>query len=170
MLTALLGSLLLAAGPRGERPTRPALNRPGASSFVVEIDGIEAGSFRTVEGLGARLDVVPFAGGEDLLLERLGEALFARVTLAAGAPGPPLVEWQQEVAEGEAAPRDVELVMRLERDTATWRAGPVPFCRWKLPAARLAALEEQRVVLEGDGQTPIEWAACPGALWPKNRI
>lgn len=103
--------------------------------FKVEIEGVAVGAFSACEGLEARVDVVDFSDGEDLLVrKRPGRARYANIVLRRGTVNDTaLWDWFKNVLDGKVE-RKVGSIIVLD-DTAKevlrynfFEAWP---CRWK---------------------------------------
>lgn len=64
---------------------RGDLDHMGAYNFTVDIEGVNAGYFKGVDGLSAEIEVIEFQDGDDYYLrKRPGRAKFSDVTLKKG--------------------------------------------------------------------------------------
>ena len=81
---------------------------PGVlSRFKVEIEGIEVGTFREVEGLNNETEVVEYQDGEhDSVRKRPGKTSYENIILRRGwSDSTELLAWREEVMRGEADTR-----------------------------------------------------------------
>ena len=97
-------------------PTRRAeLDHVGAYNFRVEIEGVTAGAFRSVEGLGAETEVIEYQDGDDnFLRKRPGRTKYSNITLKRGYTATDdLWNWWKQVAENPNKPikRTITLVL-----------------------------------------------------------
>jgi len=64
---------------------RNELDHMGAYNFTVEIEGVQAGYFKGVDGLQTEIEVIEFQDGDDYFLrKRPGRSKFSDVTLKKG--------------------------------------------------------------------------------------
>lgn len=93
---------------------RAELDHVGAYNFAVEINGVEAGYFKGVDGINAELEVIEFQDGDDLQLrKRPGRAKFGDVTLKKGyIVTAQLQNWWKETREGKYDRKDISVVLR----------------------------------------------------------
>lgn len=77
---------------------------PGVlSRFKVEIEGIEVGTFREVEGIENETEIVEYQDGEhDSVRKRPGKTSFSNIVLRRGwTDSTELIEWREAVMRGE---------------------------------------------------------------------
>ncbi len=94
--------------------------------FRVEIEGVQAGTFTSVENLTAEVEVIEFKDGDDhVLRKRPGRTHYGDVTLKKGVLNNiALWEWWQAVSAGKLERKDVALIL-LNKDGKE-------LLRWKL--------------------------------------
>lgn len=103
----VMGGALLAAPSR-----RADLDHVGAYNFTVEIEGVQAGYFKAVEGLQAEIEVVEYRDGNDekVVHKRPGRTRFGDVTLKKGyLPNEMLSRWWRSARDGDVEPRDITI-------------------------------------------------------------
>lgn len=85
----------------------------GNYNFRVEINGITAGAFKSVDGLSAEVAVVEYQDGNDLVRrKRPGQAKFGDITLKRGyVEDNKLYEWFMRTLEGKAERKSVSIVL-----------------------------------------------------------
>jgi phage tail-like protein len=112
------------------------LDHVGGYNFIVEIDGVAAGSFKAVDGLEASVEVIEFQDGADLLpRKRPGRTKFNDVTLKKGyIVNKQLQEWWENVRNGKYDRRAVSII--LNDNTATeimrWNLFEAFISKWKM--------------------------------------
>ncbi len=85
----------------------------GNYNFRVEIDGIDAGQFASVEGLQVEIEVVEYQNGDDTILrKRPGSATYTNVVLKKGYTASTVLnDWINEVRNGNYDRRAVSIVL-----------------------------------------------------------
>ena len=75
----------------------------GVNKFIVELDGIGVGSFRTMSGLSSKQDVVEFKlGGDRSVRRKPGRVTFNNITLEHGfSKDTELADWRQAIIDGK---------------------------------------------------------------------
>ncbi len=105
--------------------------------FRVEIDGVDAGQFTEVSGLGAEADVIEYREGADKVTSSRklpGRVRYPNVTLRRGlTTSRDLWEWWKTVRDGALERRTV--VITLLNDAGE------PVLRWRLREAWIAKIE-----------------------------
>jgi phage tail-like protein len=121
-----VGSVLLAVGTvSGQK--RDDLRQ---YLFTVEIDGLPAGMFRHVEGIGVETEVVEFreGGSNDFVHKLPGRGKWPNLVLKRGFLGDPsLLDWAMAAANGNAVRKTVSIAM-LDQAGA-------PIARWRFERA-----------------------------------
>ena len=92
---------------------RGDLDHMGAYNFSVEIQGVQAGYFKGVDGINAEIEVIEFQDGDDLTLrKRPGRSKFGDVTLKKGyIVTPDLQEWWKNARAGQYDRRDISIIL-----------------------------------------------------------
>lgn len=93
-------------------PTRRAeLDHVGAYNFTVEIEGINAGYFKNVDGLSAEIEVIEFQDGDDLVLrKRPGRAKYGDITLKKGyIVTKDLQDWWKAIKDGQYQRKNIAI-------------------------------------------------------------
>ncbi len=92
---------------------RRSSDHVGAYNFVVEIDGIDAGQFLSVEGLSVEQEVIEYQDGDDLILrKRPGRAKYGDITLKKGfVADSVLSDWIEAAAQGKVARKTVSIAL-----------------------------------------------------------
>lgn len=85
----------------------------GNYNFNVEIDGISAGSFKAVDGLSAKVAVIDYQDGHDLVArKRPGRTSYGDITLKRGyVEDKSLYEWFMAVANGKVQRKSVSIIL-----------------------------------------------------------
>lgn len=153
----LLGLMFIAGIPplgADDEPIR-------AYGFVVEIEGIDAGSFSEVSGLGGEIEVIEYQNGDDILLrKRPGRAKFGDITLKRGFVGSsPVLEWFDEVRGGTTQRRDIVLTLQDDRGISkgSWTLSGCWPKAWRVGGVRdgeMTLVEEVVLVVEEITFTP----------------
>ena len=95
-------------------PTRRAeLDHVGAYNFCVEIQGVQAGYFKGVDGINCEIEVIEFQDGDDLTLrKRPGRSKFGDVTLKKGyIVTADLQDWWKNARDGQYDRRDISVIL-----------------------------------------------------------
>ena len=95
-------------------PTRRKdLDHIGAYNFKVEINGVTAGSFKSVDGLSCTIEVIEYQDGEDLKLrKRPGRHKYGDITLKKGyIYNTQLEEWWNNTIQGKYDRRDISIIL-----------------------------------------------------------
>lgn len=137
-------------------PSRREIDHIGAYNFRVEIDGIEAGHFKGVDGLAAEIDVIEFQDGDDLLLrKRPGVARFSDVTLRKGYVATnTLMDWWEATRAGQYDRRSVSIVLldNAANEITRWNLFECWPRRWELSTLQggsaMALFESITIVTE----------------------
>jgi phage tail-like protein len=85
----------------------------GNYNFIVEIDGISAGAFKQVDGLGAKVAVIEYQDGHDMIRrKRPGLTTYEDITLKRGyVEDQSLYKWFMAVAEGKVQRKSVSIIL-----------------------------------------------------------
>ena len=128
-------------------------------SFLVEIDGIAAASFKTVSGLSAEVELLEYREGSDPVSSSRklpGRIRYPNVTLRRGlTTSSDLWDWWESVSEGGAYRRNVAITLLddLHTPVLSWRlrnAFPVKFELSELDASKNeVAIESIELAHEG---------------------
>ncbi len=128
-------------------------------SFLVEIDGIAAASFKTVSGLSAEVELLEYREGSDPVSSSRklpGRIHYPNVTLRRGlTTSSDLWDWWKSVSEGGAYRRNVAITLLDDSHTPvlSWRlrnAFPVKFELSELDAGKNeVAIESIELAHEG---------------------
>ena len=118
--------------------------------FSIEIEGVMQGAFAACDGLEARVDIVEFNDGDDLVVhKRPGRARYANIVLRRGTTtGSALWDWFRKVLEGKVERKSGSVIVNDDAGDELFRynffeAWP---CRWKsleLDADRPGTLVEE---------------------------
>ena len=83
-----------------------------AYRFIVELDNVNVGSFRTMSGLGTKQDVVEFKlGGDKSVRRKPGRTSFGNIVLERGfSTGRELWDWRKNVVDGKGDRRSGSIV------------------------------------------------------------
>jgi len=118
--------------------------------FKIEIEGVTQGAFAACDGLEARVDVVEFADGDNLMAhKRPGRARYANIVLRRGTTNnTELWNWFKQVMDGRVERRAGSVIVCDDAGDEAFRynffeAWP---CRWKsleLDADRPGTLVEE---------------------------
>ena len=136
-LAFLVSAMFAAAAVQA--PVRRDRDYVGVFNFRVEIDGVEAGQFRSISGLSCETEVVEYKDGSDPNRIRLlpGPTRCGPIVLEYGTGlNPGLWDWYSSVIEGNPVRKDGSVVLLANDDTevARWnfyRAFPI---RWEGPS------------------------------------
>ena len=108
----------------------------GAYNFTVEIEGIQAGYFKGVDGLSTEMEVIEYQDGDDLTLrKRPGRAKYGDITLKKGyVVTPDLQKWFEDVQNGNVSRKTitVKLLDNTGKDVQTWVAYETWPSKWKV--------------------------------------
>lgn len=129
--------LLAASVTCASAQERPDSDPIGAYNFVVEIEGINAGYFKNVDGLSAEIEVIEYQDGDDLILrKRPGRAKFGDITLKKGyIVTEDLQSWWRSTIEGKQHRRNVQIHLQdpaTKQRVATWNLIGCWPKQWKL--------------------------------------
>jgi len=128
-LLAVVAALVIAAGValvfgRLEwTPLAVEAQRGPVYAFKVEIDGVTAGAFRSVDGLAAEIEVIEFVDGGDLRVrKRPGRVKYGDITLKRGyIANSQLFDWVKQIERGELAQKIMTIsLMDGERVVEAW--------------------------------------------------
>lgn len=94
-------------------PTRRDFDHIGAYNFRVEIDGVNAGRFKRVTGLGGDIDVVEYQDGDDTTVrKRPGLARFRDVRLEKGyVASTDLIDWWELARRGDYTRKNMSIIL-----------------------------------------------------------
>jgi len=135
----LIATSVIAAVAVQAPARRPKSDYIGNYNFRVEIEGVDAGQFRSVDGLSCETEVIEYKDGSDPNRIHLlsGPSRCGPIVLTYGAgTNPSLWNWFSSVAEGNLVRKDGSVILLADDDTeaARWnfyRAFPV---RWEGPS------------------------------------
>ena len=140
-------------GRRGE------LDHMGAYNFTIDIEGVNAGYFKGVDGLQAEIEVIEFQDGDDYFLrKRPGRAKFSDVTLKKGyIVTQDLQDWWRAARDGQYDRRDVSIILNdnAGNEIRRWNLYGCWPCKWEtspLVGNRDALLEESITLVVEDMQ------------------
>ncbi len=118
--------------------------------FRIEIEGVTQGAFAACDGLEARIDVVEFADGSDLIArKRPGRARYSNVVLKRGVVGShELWNWFKTAVDGKVERRSGSIILLNDAAEEVLRYNFFEGwpCRWKslvLEANSAGALVEE---------------------------
>ena len=137
-------------------PVRRETDHLGAFNFLVEIEGIETGGFRSVRGLSGEIDVVEFRDGADQFVQKVpGVARFGDIVLEHGYVGTTeLLEWWESIRQGGGDRRSMSIVLLDEarNEVRRWNCFGCWPRRWELSplegVASRALFESITIVVE----------------------
>jgi len=127
-----------------------------SNRFLIELDGVNVGSFRTMSGLSSKQDVVEYKlGGDKSVRRKPGRVTFNNITLERGfTDDKTLAEWRQKIVDGEDDRRTGAIVF-LNQDGSEairynfFRAWPV---NWEGPSLNASgndmAIEKLELAVE----------------------
>lgn len=121
----------------------------GNYRFIIEIEGVQAGAFRSFSGLSTKNEVIEYRrGGDRTVRRRPGRIHFSNLVLEKGfTTSTDLFDWQETVRRGEAEKKSGSLII-LDHDGSEQRrynfheAWPVS---WEAPG-----------MVAGAGETAVE--------------
>ena len=120
--------------------------------FRLEIEGIKAGSFDSVENLKAKIDVVEYQDGDDRFLhKRPGRTSYENVTLRRGTVNSPVLwKWWSDVSAGKFKPRTVSIILlsKSGKPVLQWHLLGCWPCEWQFAAEQLDEEKPHIVMLE----------------------
>lgn len=95
----------------------------GHFNFSVEIEGLSAGAFREVEGIGMQIEEIEFQDGTDLWpKKRPGRKKFNNIRLKKGFVNKDtLFKWMMETMKGKLSRKSVSIVLHDDAGVATMR-------------------------------------------------
>ena len=117
----------------------------GNYRFVVEIDGVQAGYFRSMSGLSSKQDVIEYKlGGDRSVRRKPGRTSFTNLILEKGfSTNSAIHDWRKEIMEGKKTKKNGSVVV-LDHDGSEqvrynfFRAWPVG---WEAPSLTAGAAE-----------------------------
>ena len=117
-------------------PTRRTeIDHIGSCKFKVEISGIDAGRFTSVDGIEATTEVISFTDGDDMLIrKRPGRTNYSNLILRKGYIGSmALWDWFNQATQGNYDRKNISIILLDEAGNDIIRYniyGAWP-CRWK---------------------------------------
>ena len=137
----------------------------GNFNFSVELEGVFVAQFKSVSGLGAKVDTVEYRSGLDRnIRKRPGQAHVNNITLKRGVMlwgHDSMWKWFKKAMEGHVERKSGSIVMRDDRLLETFRfnfyeAWPCSWKGWELDGdGRAAVVEEVELVCERIERFPI---------------
>lgn len=90
---------------------RKELDHVGAYNFSVEIEGINAGYFKAVDGISAEVEVIEFQDGDDIILrKRPGRTKYGDITLKKGyVITKDLQDWWKDIKDGNYERKNIAI-------------------------------------------------------------
>ncbi|MCO4769195.1 MAG: phage tail protein [Deltaproteobacteria bacterium] len=121
----------------------------GNYRFLIEIEGVNAGYFKSMSGLASKQDMIEYRfGGDRSIRRKPGRISFTNLVLEMGyTVETALFDWRKEVGEGDYEKRDGSVII-LDHDGSEqvrynfYKAWPVS---WEAPA-----------LVAGAGETAVE--------------
>ena len=117
----------------------------GNCRFMVELEGLSVGAFRTATGLDSKQEVIEYRlGGDDAVRRKPGRITYSNIVLERGfTSDTTLSEWRQKIEQGEDDRRSGSVVMLDKDDTEAmrwnfYRAWPIA---WEAPGLTAGANE-----------------------------
>jgi phage tail-like protein len=108
----------------------------GSYNFKVEIDGVTAGAFKTVDGLACTVEVIEYQDGDDLKLrKRPGRHKYGDITLKKGyIHNTQLEEWWTNTIQGKYDRRSISVVLfdNIGKEIVRWDCYECFPIEWKL--------------------------------------
>jgi phage tail-like protein len=137
VVSALFAAAAVQAPARLDRDYIPAFN------FRVEIEGVDAGQFRSVSGLKCETEVIEYKDGNDPNRIRLlpGPTRCGPIVLEYGTGlNPGLWDWYSSVIEGNPVRKDGAVILLANDDTevARWNFYQAFPIRWEGPSLESA--------------------------------
>ena len=86
----------------------------GNYNFKIEIEGVEAGQFTSVDGLSIEQEVIEYQNGDDLLVrKRLGRVKYGDITLKKGYVDNTLNDWieQARLGSGDYVRKTISIIL-----------------------------------------------------------
>ena len=108
--------------------------------FRVEIDGVDAGFFKSVEGLSIEQEVIEFQSGGETLVHKLpGRVKYPNIVLKQGfVPGSTLNDWIEASATGNTVRKNISITLvdraRNNQELHRWNLLDCFPASWKLGA------------------------------------
>ncbi len=134
---AALGSLVFMTAGQAAKGVIKGGGGGGQASFKVEIDGVEVGGFKSVDGIESETEVIEYQDGDDLTIrKRPGRTKYSNIVLKRGfAQNNDLWQWYQEVIKSKNIRKNISVII-TKRDGS--EAGRYNFfeawpCKWKGP-------------------------------------
>jgi phage tail-like protein len=126
-------------------PNRRPHDHLTGALFRIEISGVTQGAFTSLDGLEARVDVVTYADGSDLVVrKRPGRVHYGNITLKRGfVASDELWQWFQAVAQGQVDRRAGSVILTADDGSEIVRYNFYEGwpCRWKNFALNSMATE-----------------------------
>jgi len=130
---------LLAAGCLLGASNRREFDHIGQFNFKVEIEGVEAGRFKAVDGLESRTEVIEFRDGENRILRLLpGRNKYGNIILKQGTIGKELFwNWRKTAMDGAVERKKGSIVLMNDQGVEVARynfldAWPSKWKAWDL--------------------------------------
>ncbi len=105
-------------------------------NFRVEIDGVTAGAFKSVDGIESSIEVIEFQDGDDLVLrKRPGRAKYGDITLKKGyVSNTQLEDWWMRIQKGQDARKSLSIVYQdlKGEDIFRWNLYDAFISKWKM--------------------------------------
>lgn len=132
----------------------------GAYNFRVEIEGIAAGAFQEVSGLGAEIEIIEYQDGSDLVLrKRPGRTKYSNITLKRGYVGNSAeMDWFEQLTGGATQMRSMAILLEDDAgaELGRWNFFDCWPSSWKVTGVRtggMTLVEEIQMVV---GQVAFE--------------
>ncbi len=141
----------VAPKPAVKKDTSRVFDHQGAFRFRLELGGIQAGSFRSVEGLSVNVELIEYQGGGDKYARQIpGRPKIAPVVLKKGYVNTSFLwDWMKSNMEGELKLENVSVVLLTDdgqNDLARYELSdcwPSSWKGWQLDANSSNAMVEE---------------------------
>ncbi len=115
---------------------RTELDHIGAYNFEVEINGVNAGAFKAVDGLSCTVEVIEFQDGKDLKVrKRPGRHKYGDITLKKGyISNKELEDWWTNTINGKYDRRDISIILfdNMKNEIVRWNCYECFPVEWKI--------------------------------------
>lgn len=140
----------------------------GNFNFLMEIDGVTSGAFKSVDGLSAEVAVIEIQDGNDLVRrKRPGQRKFGNITLKRGyVEDNKLYEWFMRTLEGKVERKSVSIILNnsFGDEVVRYNLFECWPCKWKGFSldgkADDVAIEELELVVEAWKRVSSETATA----------
>ncbi len=121
-LTAMITLKLSSVDSELDAQIRPP-DHIGAYNFTVDIEGVNAGSFRSFEGLSMEVEIIEFQDGDDpILRKRPGRVKYGDITLKKGfVQDDSFQSWIQATITNQIDKRNISIIIKSDDEGQTVR-------------------------------------------------